>query len=251
MSSKLEFKYENKAYLYLILLPIFVLFVWVFNLFGNEIITYLMLILTCLLLGKKDINKYFSLIDNSLLQTLSLGLILYFLEISITGLGLGMMDYVFGVNDPQGTSGIHFETTFEYSKAIIHLPFIAIGEEFVKVLIFLGILSTTSSLSLWRRVVIAVAVSSLIFGFFHAFSWKLTSIFPIALSAIPGYLFLIYFRSIIPLIFSHFIFDGIAFTMHSSLNTITLVIFFISIFVFSTIIGIYFYIRDNIISSDS
>lgn len=174
-----------------------------FNLF------YLFLILFGLLIGWQDIDPYLKKVENSWTNTFKEGGILYIYEIMLSGIVVLIMK----TPDPQGIANLTYSfETFLHTKLLLPI-FIAFGEEFFKLLIFLALISLIN-LPIKFKIIISIILSSFIFGYMHVFNFKLTAGLPIAISSIPGFIFLIKYKSVIPLIISHFIFDTLAFISH-------------------------------------
>lgn len=174
---------------------------------------YSILIAASLTLGFIDLSKYFIRVNGSTKQTLKVGCYLFIFEYGFTLVGLWICAHIFGIIGPQGIA-TRKDTTSIFLQEVSLLPWITVGEEFFKILVFLGALACLTTTSPKLRIALAILISTLAFGYAHAFNYKLAVGFPIALSAIPSYIFLLKYKSIYPLIISHLIFDLSSFTMH-------------------------------------
>ncbi|MGO4350138.1 CPBP family intramembrane glutamic endopeptidase [Paenibacillus sp. MCAF9] len=207
---------ERRAFIYLALLPLLIVLIktnFVDNRYIDNLLFYLSLILVCVLMGYKDISKYFSKPGNSTKATLKVSFALLFVEALFGFIIVQIGAFFFQVTDPQGISNITTPLDI-YLKELTLLPFIAVGEEFYKVLILLGVISCLPNFSTRTKVIIAILIASLAFGYAHGINHKITAGLPIAISAIPSFIFLLKYKSIYPLIISHFFFDLLSFTAH-------------------------------------
>lgn len=113
--------------------------------------------------------------------------------------------------DPQGLATEGTSWTIYFWEMVL-LPFIAVGEEFLKAIVGLALLSLTDGLRWNIRLPLAAIVSALVFGYLHVINYPVAVGLPIALGSIPYPFFMVYYRSILPLILAHFIWDGFVFT---------------------------------------
>lgn len=192
-----------KSFIYLLIPIISFLFIigktnTIFGIRITSIYLKAFIILVGFSFGLKDLYPYFRKIK-SWKETfkVSISLLLYsyfFIFIFIPLYG----------EDPQGLANVTY-STHQYLLHITELPFTAIGEEILKVLMFLALLSIIKTH--WNsRLILSVLISSFIFGMLHI-NYKVTAVFPIAMSSIPYFIYLLKYRSIYPLIIAHFIFD--------------------------------------------
>jgi hypothetical protein len=193
-----------RAIIYLLQIPI-LLYLMTHHIFENKVLQLFHLqffvFFFGLIFGLKDLKPYFKTI-NSWGNTFKITLYLLFSELVL----IAVYASFFG-EDPQGIATVAVPLKL-YALEIVRLPFIAFGEEFFKVLVFLALLSLIKSP--WKiRLSLAILGASFFFGFAHVFGYKMTAGLPIMIMAIPSFIFLMYFRSIYPLIFSHFIWDGL------------------------------------------
>jgi membrane protease YdiL (CAAX protease family) len=119
---------------------------------------------------------------------------------------------IVGSDNPQGLNGVVY-TTEQYLKSNSLLPLIGFGEEFLCVLTFIGIFSLMSGGRL-AKFLISLLATSLIFGFLHAFHSPFTSVLAIGLGHIPHIFATFYYRSIIPAVIAHIVWDGMSFFGH-------------------------------------
>ena len=196
----------KKAIMYLLCVPVTILFITLptKNYLGG-ILHLLFLISYGLTLGFKDIKGYIRKI-NSWKDTFYIGTKLLIISIVIIGI------FLIGDNDPQGISKLEYSgeaTMLLLSK----LPLIAVGEEFFKFFVFMGLLSLIR-IPIRHRLVIVTMLSSFIFGYMHVINYKITAGLILSLCDIPYCIFFIYYQSILPLIIAHFIQDGLNFISH-------------------------------------
>ncbi|MFW5962044.1 MAG: type II CAAX prenyl endopeptidase Rce1 family protein [bacterium] len=228
IEKRLSFK---KSILFITLMPIsYFLVSYNFSTNGylNQIISYALLILICLIFGQKEIKDYINKIE-SWKKTISIS----FLLLIVMGIfaAVGVV-FIGNVRDPQGIMDVQI-TIVELLQVLSILPGVAIGEELLKVLIFLGFISIFKLK--WRaRVFLAVIISSFFFGYLHVVHYPFTAMIPIAVGSIPSFLFLLYYKSIIPLILAHFLWDTLSFMMriNSYLTIIVLIVYSIFSFCF-------------------
>lgn len=171
------------------------------------------LTIACLLIGHKDIKPFVNLKQYKLLDLLKISgvTILFSLLFSVVGLKIMAL---FGVNDPQGLKGVIISNQ-EYINSLMKLPFIAVGEEFFKLLMFLTLFSLISFGSRTARILIATLIAAFIFGHLHIFGYEITAGVPLMFGAIPTFYLMLYYRSILPLIIEHFFTDFYSFTGHT------------------------------------
>jgi hypothetical protein len=103
---------------------------------------------------------------------------------------------------------------------LLNLPFVAVGEEFLKLLIFISFYLLLSQFSGLTRVFLAIFLASFIFGHMHIFGYILTAGVPIMIGAIPTFYFILYYRSILPLILEHFFFDFYSFSLRTEFQVL-------------------------------
>lgn len=171
------------------------------------------LTLVCLLIGYKDIKPFVNLKQYKLMELLKISGITIIASLLFSVLGLKIMS-LFGVTDPQGLKDLVL-TNEEYINKLEILPFIAVGEEFFKLLMFLALFSLITFGSKNIRILIATLIAAFIFGHLHVFSYEITAGIPIMIGAIPTFYLMLYYRSILPMIVEHFFMDFYSFTGHT------------------------------------
>jgi hypothetical protein len=204
------FPYKLKSFIYLLQIPILALLLKCNNeknIILHNSILWAFLILFGLTIGWQNISPYLNKYNKSLTSTLYLGLELCLYEILLAGITIFLM----GTPDPQGIKDIGFSLQHFFTHEMLQTILIAVSEELFKVLIFIGFLSFFRNKNL-LTIYTAILIASFVFGGMHGFNYKLTSMLPIAISAIPSFIYLMKYNSIYPLIFCHFIFD-IAFSI--------------------------------------
>ncbi|MBC9786277.1 CPBP family intramembrane metalloprotease [Heliobacterium chlorum] len=216
---------KRKALLFLYLIPLLYFAAsstFSYIPFINGLVFCLTPVIFALIFAKSTLRPYFIvreswknmfqialaiLITSNVLAGLSL-LVLFILSLTLSLLGFDS-DAV--SLTPFIVKRTPLEVFIQYN--LLLLPFIAIGEELMKVIIFLGIASLLPLPNNYRTPV-AVVLAALIFGLFHAIHYSLAYTIPVFVGAIPYFVFFLLFRSIIPLIIAHFIHDGIGFLFH-------------------------------------
>jgi hypothetical protein len=171
------------------------------------------LTLVCLLIGYKDIKPFVNFKQYQFMELLIISGITIVVSLLFSVIGLKVMS-LFGVTDPQGLKDLVY-TNEEYIKKLEILPFIAVGEEFFKLLMFLALFSLISLGSKTIRILIATLIAAFVFGHLHIFSYELTAGIPLMIGAIPTFYLMLYYRSILPLIIEHFFADFYSFTGHT------------------------------------
>ncbi|WP_066301040.1 type II CAAX prenyl endopeptidase Rce1 family protein [Bacillus sp. FJAT-29937] len=171
------------------------------------------LTLVCLLIGYKDIKPFVNFKQYKLLELLKISGITIVVSLLFSIAGLKIMS-LFGVMDPQGLKDLVL-TNEEYLNKLEILPFIAVGEEFFKLLMFLALFSLITVGTKNTRILIATLIAAFIFGHLHVFSYEFTAGIPIMFGVIPTFYLMLYYRSIIPLIIEHFFADFYSFTGHT------------------------------------
>jgi membrane protease YdiL (CAAX protease family) len=195
------------------------------NPFYDSILTYLIMILFALLVGNKQIVTFVNIPEQSIKKTLKLtfmivilGALFHFIGILIVG------------DDPQQVADLKISSE-KFIKYIILLPFIGIGEEFFKLTMFIGIYSLVTSGRI-SKFLLSIIVVSFTFGFLHAVHSPILASIPIGLGAIPALVITFYYRSIIPAILSHVLWDGMFFLFHFQPIARDILSLFISIGIF-------------------
>ena len=128
--------------------------------------------------------------------------------------------------DPQNIGNLSLTNT-QYYLLLLDLPFTAIGEEVFKVLMLLAFLRLFAPLKN-NKFIVSLLLSSFIFGLLHInynYASSLKIIFAIGVTAIPSFLFFLYYKSIYPSIIVHFFLDFMAFS-NVSTNYSFIVLFF-------------------------
>ncbi|NRD81170.1 CPBP family intramembrane metalloprotease [Bacillus sp. BRMEA1] len=126
---------------------------------------------------------------------------------------LGMIGVkIIGTDNPQGLDGVVY-TGSQYLKLNSILPLIGFGEEFLCVLTFIGLFTLLPG-ELLRRFLFSLLGSSLIFGLLHAFHSPFTAVLAIGLGHIPFIFATLYYKSILPAIGAHIMWDGMNFFGH-------------------------------------
>ena len=216
-----------RATLYFLLIPLMIISLM------ESFYDVMYLTLLCILIGYKDIRGYVVLKQFKFIQLLRISVILYFVSAFFSLVVVKIMSY-FGIDDPQGIRDSVLSNE-EYYRALLKLPFIAIGEEFLKFLIFISFFILLSQFSKYTKLIIAVILASFVFGHLHIIGYELTAGLPLMIGAIPGFIFMIYYRSLLPLIIEHFIFDFLSFTIHSQYVLVTYLVFIaLVIFLFTS-----------------
>lgn len=121
-------------------------------------------------------------------------------------------------SDPQDVQRYALSDTM-FFQLILELPFTAIGEEIFKALMLFAFIRLFKPFKN-MNVVLAIILSSIVFGLLHInynFQNSLEIILAIGITCVPTYIFLLYYKSIYPLILIHFVQDFVAFSS-TSLN---------------------------------
>ncbi|WP_141527879.1 CPBP family intramembrane glutamic endopeptidase [Priestia megaterium] len=195
----------------------------------NLLVQFTILFVTLILINK-DLFLYLEIPENSITKTLTLSISICFSALMLKGIGL----LIVGTKNPQGLAGTTLGKQ-EYLDSLTILPIIGIGEELLKLVIFLGLFSLIPGNKLVRFYG-ALLLVSFFFGFLHSFGYPITAVIPIFLGAIPTIFVTIYYKSVIPAILEHIFWDGFSFTYHYNNNSIAYVmmilmlLFFIKIF---------------------
>ncbi len=171
------------------------------------------LTLVCILIGYKDIKPFVNLKQYKLMELLKISGVTIIVSLLFSVIGLKIMS-LFGVTDPQGIKNLVYSNE-EYINKLEILPFIAIGEEFLKLLMFLALFNLITFGPRSSRILIATLMAAFIFGHLHIFSYELTAGIRIMIGAIPTFYLMLYYRSILPLIIEHFFMDFYSFTGHT------------------------------------
>ena len=201
-----------KAILYFLLIPIIIISL------NKEVYSPIYLTLACLLIGHRDIRVFTNFKQYSLRALFKISFKVFMVSMVFLVIALKILEF-FNINDPQGLKNKVMEND-EYISSLLSLPFIAVGEELMKLLFFISFFLLLSQFSRNTRIFIAVILASFIFGYMHIFNYKITAGFPLMFSAIPTFYFMLYYRSILPLIIEHFFFDFFSFSVHTQYQDI-------------------------------
>ena len=201
---------KTKSLIYLLQIPVVVI------LLNTKIFTEskfdflnLFLILFGLIIGWQNINPYLIRVENSWSKTFKKGFFLYLYEMLFAGIVI----LITGNSNPMGIANTTISISTYLHTQLLLPPIVAFSEEFFKFLIFLAFISLIK-LPKNIPIIISIILSSFIFGYMHVFHHTLTAGLPLAFSAIPSFIFLIKYKSIIPLIIAHFVLDTLAFISH-------------------------------------
>lgn len=197
----------RKAVLYSLLIPALIISL------NEKIYHPFYLTVICLLIGYKDNRPFVDIKQYKLMELLRMTGITFVVSALFSLAGLKLMS-LWGVDDPQGLKHVVYSNE-QYVDSIVRLPFTAIGEEFFKLLIFLAFFSLVSVGSKYFKIFVAALLASFMFGHMHVFNYELTAGVPIMLGAIPTFYLMLYYRSILPLIIEHFLFDLYSYTAHT------------------------------------
>jgi membrane protease YdiL (CAAX protease family) len=138
---------------------------------------------------------------------------------------------IIGSDNPQGLDGVVY-TTEQYLKSNSLLPLIGFGEEFLCVLTFIGLFSLMSGGRL-LKFLFSLLTASLIFGLLHAFNSPFTAVLAIGLGHIPHIFATFYYRSIIPAVIAHIVWDGMSFfglyneNLYYAIISVLMIVYFI------------------------
>lgn len=213
-------KSKKLIFIYLILIP-FLIFMLTSN--TNYNLTLSIIILLGFTIGLKDLKKYLNKID-TWEKTLAISLILLGIQGLFSLIGLT----IYPDNNPQGLTNLALSSR-QLVQLIKILPIIAFGEEFFKFFTFIALLSLIKE-SILKKLTLATFLSALIFGFIHVINYKFNVGYLLTLWAIPSYFFLVYFKSIYPLIISHFLWDGLSLGIHSYEYSWTIWLFYLVLY---------------------
>lgn len=159
----------------------------------------------------KNLEPYIKRVDYNTTTTLKVSIKLLIADIVVTWLIL----FVVG-RDPQNLNTMVL-TDYQFFSLLLELPFTAIGEEVLKVLMlfaFIRLFKPLKNIGLF----LAILASSAVFGLLHInynYSNSINILLAIGVTAIPSLVFVLYYKSIIPGIIIHFLNDLIAFAAHS------------------------------------
>lgn len=197
-----------KALLFFSIVPITIIMLnadFLKNPYADTILGYSVMITYSLIVGRKNL-----LLKPTVSLKKNLQIVFYIIAVSgiLTCIGVAIT----GSDNPQGLKDVVY-TTEEYLKLNSILPLIGLGEEFLCVLTFMGLFSLLSAGRV-RKFILCLLAASLIFGFLHAFHSPFTAVLAIALGHIPYIFATIYFKSILPSVFAHMIWDGLNFFGH-------------------------------------
>lgn len=212
INMKINFNFDHlptitKSLIY-ILIPLVILILIILNINGINFYKYTFLsiqIFICLFaltFAYSDLSLYLNKI-NDWLTTLIISLQIWSIQTIIL-----LLTTLFLGKDLQGLKHISIQDFFNF---FIQLPLVAISEEFMKILMFLGLLKLIKLPNPYR-IILSTGIASLIFGLLHI-NYKLISFIPISLSTTVYFVYFLHYKSIYPLIISHYITDLITLIM--------------------------------------
>ncbi|MFD4706089.1 type II CAAX prenyl endopeptidase Rce1 family protein [Gottfriedia sp. NPDC058432] len=204
-----------KATLFFLLIPSMIIAI------NTNIYSPIVLTFVCLIIGYRDIGTFFNVKKYKFHKLMKISIILFMISAVFSVISVKIMSY-FNISDPQGISELIL-TDKVYFKMLTTLPFVAVGEEFLKLLVFISFFLLLVQFSNNTRIFIAIILASFIFGHLHIFNYKLTAGIPLMIGAIPSFYFMLYYKSILPLIIEHFLFDFFSLTLHTQYHEIVLV----------------------------
>jgi len=175
----------RRAYLHLLLIPLTVVFIWGYvelrpKGYLAEVAVFAIMVAWGLTVGRDDLRPYWRLPDGSLALAYLFAMGAYLMQVPGAWLGFQLVG-----SDPQGLRSETL-TAAGYLDQLTHIPWIAVGEEMLKALTGLALLSLLSTLrlSLPLRLVLASLGVAAIFGAMHAVYWPAAAAVPIALSVV-------------------------------------------------------------------
>lgn len=198
----------TKAVLFFAIVPITIILLnvdVVKNPYVDTILDYAVLIIYPLIVGRREL--FLKRMD-PMKKTLMVSLKIIAASALLGWIGVKII----GSDNPQGLDGVVY-TTEQYLKMNSLLPMIGFGEEFLCVLTFIGLFSLMPGGRLIKFLISLIA-TSMIFGFLHGFHSPFTAILAIGLGHIPYIFATFYYRSIIPAIIAHILWDGLNFFGH-------------------------------------
>ncbi|MCL6574144.1 MAG: hypothetical protein K6T88_21115 [Bacillus sp. (in: Bacteria)] len=214
-----------KAIVYFSLIPLIIISLNEHNVYSPGYLT-----LICIAFGHRDIRPFMQFKQYPFGKLIKISVFLFGVSMIFSFITLKIMNF-FGVQDPQGIRNMVLSDE-EYLQHLLRLPFVAMGEEFFKFLIFISFFIQLSQFSKHIKIFIAIILASFIFGHLHIFGYdKLSAGLPIMMGAIPGFYYMLYYRNILPLIFEHFFFDFASVTLHTQYQSIFLALFTLFIMV--------------------
>ncbi|MDP4085768.1 MAG: CPBP family intramembrane metalloprotease [Bacillota bacterium] len=201
-----------RALLCLAILPLTIVLLNI-DIFRNKyietIVVYLIMITYSFVIGRKDL-----LLKPTGTVKTNVKIVFYIVAASAVLKWLGAS--AIRSNNPQHLSGVVY-TGKQYLQLNSLLPLIGLAEEFLCVLTFIGLYSLLTKGRL-RKFVFSLIMTSMIFGFLHAFQSPLTAVLAIGLGHIPFIFATFYYRSILPAVIAHMVWDGMNFFGHYNQN---------------------------------
>ncbi|MFQ6583335.1 CPBP family intramembrane glutamic endopeptidase [Priestia megaterium] len=194
--------------------------------YAYDILLQFIILFSSFILVNKELFPYLKPPDNSVIKTLAISSSIFVSSLVLKLIG----SFFVGTADPQGLAGTTLSKQ-EYFEHLMILPVIGIGEELLKLTIFLGLFSLLPGNKLVKFFG-ALLLVSFSFGFLHSFGYPITAVIPIFLGAIPTIFATIYYRSIIPAILEHIFWDGFTFTFQYNNNFMVFIMMILMIFFF-------------------
>lgn len=164
-----------------------------------------------LIIGWNDIWTYFTRIKGNSKLTLVIGIRTLAYQTGVAIFFLLILSFI-NINDPQGIKDITYNMKDFFYLFFVDIILTAIGEEFWKLLMILITFKILSKLKISPqfKFILGVSIPSIIFGLAHNINYLNTAWIPIAAMTIPSFIMFLKYRSIVPLIIAHFIFDFIS-----------------------------------------
>lgn len=164
-----------------------------------------------LIIGWHDIWRYIGRVDKSIKLTFILGIRTLAYQTILAMISLILLSFI-NINDPQGIKDFTYSLRDFIYLFSFDIILTAIGEEFWKLLMILVSLRLLCNLKMHSlfKVALGVLIPSIVFGLAHNINYSNTAWIPIAVMTIPSFIMFLKYKSILPLIIAHFIFDFIS-----------------------------------------
>lgn len=208
---------KNKTIIYFVVIVFSFLFLYFLNTVLNSPVagmSWNIFINICILIiGWNDIWKYFKRINRNVKLTFIIGIRTLAYQTLVAIVFLLMLSFI-NINDPQGIKDFTYSFKEFFYLFSLDLILTAVGEEFWKLLMILIVAKLIYKFKVLPHLkfTLIITIPSIVFGLAHNINYQNTAWIPIAAMTIPSFIMFLKYKSIVPLIIAHFIFDFISIT---------------------------------------
>lgn len=206
---------KNKTIVYFVVIVFSFIFLYFLNFVLNSPVGSMswniFINIGILIVGWNDIWRYSGRVDRNFKLTFIIGVRTLAYQSLVAIIFLLILSFI-NINDPQGIKDLTYSFKEFFYLFSLDLILTAVGEEFWKLLMILTIskLIYNFKIPIHFKVIIIITIPSIVFGLAHNINYQNTAWIPIAAMTIPSFIIFLKYKSILPLVIAHFIFDFIS-----------------------------------------